>query len=89
VHWPTLRTSLLEGTYHPLPLRRKAIPKVSGGERWLATQSGMTNEWLKRQGLLSIRDLWTTIPQEGGIARAKHALGRGPGMGRVNAHGYA
>ena len=24
----------------------------------LATQSGMTNQWLKNQGLLSIRDLW-------------------------------
>ena len=24
----------------------------------LATQTGMTNEWLARQGLLSIRDLW-------------------------------
>jgi hypothetical protein len=28
-----------------------------------------------------------TIPQEGGIARAKHALGRGPWLGPVNAHG--
>jgi len=26
--------------------------------RTLATQTGMTNEWLARQGLLSIRDLW-------------------------------
>lgn len=26
--------------------------------RTLATQTGMTNEWLKRQGLISIRDLW-------------------------------
>ncbi|MEO1352021.1 MAG: reverse transcriptase domain-containing protein, partial [Cyanobacteria bacterium J06635_15] len=26
--------------------------------RTLATQSGMTNEWLAQQGLLSIRDLW-------------------------------
>ena len=24
----------------------------------LAMQSGMTNEWLTKQGLLSIRDLW-------------------------------
>src|SRR5512134_1253493 len=24
----------------------------------LATQSGMTNQWLQNQGLLSIRDLW-------------------------------
>ena len=26
VHWPTVRQSLLEGTYQPQPLRRKAIP---------------------------------------------------------------
>ena len=26
--------------------------------RTLATQTGMTNEWLAQQGLLSIRDLW-------------------------------
>ena len=26
--------------------------------RTLATQTGMTNDWLKRQGLISIRDLW-------------------------------
>jgi RNA-directed DNA polymerase len=24
----------------------------------LATQTGLTNEWLKRQGLISIRDQW-------------------------------
>jgi hypothetical protein len=26
--------------------------------RTLATQTGMTNDWLKSQGLLSVRDLW-------------------------------
>jgi len=26
--------------------------------RTLATQTGMTNDWLKRQGLISIRDMW-------------------------------
>lgn len=26
--------------------------------RTLATQSGMSNEWLKRQGLISVRELW-------------------------------
>ena len=34
-NWTTLRESLLSGTYQPLPLRRKAIPKPSGGERLL------------------------------------------------------
>ena len=27
----------------------------------LATQSGMTNKWLKKQGLLSVKDLWVKI----------------------------
>jgi hypothetical protein len=26
--------------------------------RTLATQTGMTNDWLKSQGLISVRDLW-------------------------------
>ena len=26
--------------------------------RTMGTQSGMTNQWLAQQGLLSIRDLW-------------------------------
>ena len=26
--------------------------------RTLATQTGLTNDWLKRQGLISVRDLW-------------------------------
>jgi RNA-directed DNA polymerase len=34
-HWPTVRQSLLEGTYPPQPLRRKAIPKRGGGQRLL------------------------------------------------------
>ena len=34
-HWATVRQSLLEGTYQPQPLRRKAIPKRRGGERLL------------------------------------------------------
>ena len=29
--------------------------------RTLATQSGMTNEWLKKQGLVSVKDLWVNI----------------------------
>ena len=39
-------------------------PRVSSGlardlaEGGVATQTGMTNEWLAQQGLLSIRDLW-------------------------------
>ena len=47
-----LRTAILVG------LSRKGPWRLS---RTLATQSGMTNQWLKNQGLLSIKDLWVHI----------------------------
>jgi RNA-directed DNA polymerase len=43
--------------------RQAVLTALSSKSYWhlsktLATQTGMTNEWLKRQGLISIRDLW-------------------------------
>jgi len=35
IHWRTLKQSLLDGTYHPHPVKRQKIPKPSGGERLL------------------------------------------------------
>ena len=32
-HWPTIRASLLAGTYAPQPVRRAVIPKPGGGTR--------------------------------------------------------
>jgi RNA-directed DNA polymerase len=29
--------------------------------RTLATQTGMTNQWLKDQGLVSVKELWVSI----------------------------
>jgi RNA-directed DNA polymerase len=34
-HWPAVKQQLLDGTYRPSPVRRKTIPKDSGGERQL------------------------------------------------------
>lgn len=34
-HWPAIRDRLLNGTYEPQPVRRKAIPKGDGGMRKL------------------------------------------------------
>ncbi len=34
-HWPTIRTQLQAGTYHPQPIRGVEIPKPSGGVRML------------------------------------------------------
>jgi RNA-directed DNA polymerase len=39
-------------------LSRKGPWRLS---RTLATQSGMTNQWLKDQGLLSVKELWVNI----------------------------
>jgi|TARA_R110000868_G_scaffold411705_1_gene707745 RNA-directed DNA polymerase len=36
-HWPAIQQQLLDGTYRPAPVRRKTIPKDSGGERSLGT----------------------------------------------------
>jgi len=47
-----LRTAISAG------LSRKGPWRLS---RTLATQSGMTNQWLKDQGLLSVKDLWVNI----------------------------
>jgi RNA-directed DNA polymerase len=33
-HWPSIRASLLEGTYKPKPVRRVELPKPDG--RWRA-----------------------------------------------------
>ena len=41
-----------------LGLSRKGPWRLS---RTLATQTGMTNEWLKDQGLLSVKELWVNI----------------------------
>ncbi|MBA3903392.1 MAG: maturase [Rhodocyclaceae bacterium] len=43
--------------------RTAILTGISGKSYWhlsrsQATQMGMTNDWLKAQGLVSIRDLW-------------------------------
>jgi RNA-directed DNA polymerase len=35
MHWPSVKTALLEGRYLPRPVRRVDIPKPSGGMRML------------------------------------------------------
>ncbi|WP_316431587.1 hypothetical protein [Leptolyngbya sp. NK1-12] len=48
----TKRHAILTG------ISRKGYWRLS---KTLATQTGMTNEWLEQQGLLSIRKLWMKV----------------------------
>jgi RNA-directed DNA polymerase len=54
-----VRNLLALGTFK----RQAILTALSSKSYWhlsrtLATQSGMPNEWLQRQGLISVRDLW-------------------------------
>jgi RNA-directed DNA polymerase len=54
-----VRNLLARGTHR----RQAVMTAISRKSYWhlsktLATQSGMTKEWLASQGLLSVRDLW-------------------------------
>ncbi len=57
-----VRNLLKIGTHRnvaiPMCLSRKGPWKCA---RTLATQSGMTNQWLKDQGLVSVKELWVNI----------------------------
>ena len=64
--WRWCRTKVREliklGTYQrtaiSVGLSRKGPWRLA---RTLATQTGMTNQWLKDQGLLSVKELWVNI----------------------------
>jgi RNA-directed DNA polymerase len=64
--WRYARTKVREllklGTYRKaailVAISRKGPWHLS---RTLATQTGMTNQWLKEQGLLSVKELWVNI----------------------------
>ena len=50
--WPTIRQQLLDGTYKPLPARRKSIPKEDGSERHLGIPNIL--ERLIQQSIMQI-----------------------------------
>ncbi len=63
----TVATDALRKVRHLLALgvgkRTAILTAISSKSYWhlsrsLATQTGMTNDWLKAQGLVSIRALW-------------------------------
>ena len=50
--WPTVRQQLLDGTYEPLPARRKSIPKPDGSQRDLGIPN--VQERLIQQAILQV-----------------------------------
>jgi RNA-directed DNA polymerase len=53
-----LRLGTHPGVAIPMSLSRKG---PWNGSRTLATQTGMTNQWLKEQGLISVKEQWVRI----------------------------
>ena len=65
-HWRNVRTKVRElmklGTKKRTAIQaamsRKSYWRLS---KTLATQTGLTNDWLKRQGLLSLKEMWVSF----------------------------
>jgi len=61
--WRRVRTKVRNLLALGTGKRQAILTALSGKAYWhlsrtLATQTGMTNDWLQRQGLISVRDLW-------------------------------
>lgn len=61
--WRLVRTKVRHLLALGVGKRQAILTALSGKSYWrmsktLATQVGMTNQWLKDQGLISVRDLW-------------------------------
>ncbi len=61
--WRKVRTKVRNLLALGTGQRQAILTALSSKSYWhrsrtLATQTGMTNDWLRRQGLISMRDLW-------------------------------
>jgi RNA-directed DNA polymerase len=63
-HWPTLRASLLAGTYRPSPVRRVEIPKPGGGVRKLGIPTAL-DRFLQQALLQVLQPEWDKTFSEG------------------------
>ena len=70
-YWPTIKAQLLAGTYKPLPVRRKEIPKPNGGTRNLGVPT-VLDRFLQQALLQVLQPQWDPTFSE-------HSYGFRPG----------
>ena len=63
-HWPTLRSSLLAGTYRPSPVKRVEMPKPGGGVRTLGIPT-VVDRFLQQALLQVLQPAWDKTFAEG------------------------
>jgi RNA-directed DNA polymerase len=63
-HWPTIRASLLAGTYHPSPVKRVEIPKPGGGVRKLGIPT-VLDRFLQQALLQVLQPAWDKTFSDG------------------------
>ncbi|MBP1602808.1 MAG: ltrA [Acidobacteria bacterium] len=63
-HWPTIRASLVDGTYEPQPVRRVAIPKPGGGSRNLGVPI-VLDRFIEQALLQVLQEEWDPTFSEG------------------------
>ena len=73
--WPKIRSQLISGTYEPLPVRRKEIPKPGGGIRQLGIP--IVLDRFIQQALMQV------LQQDWDATFSRHSFGFRPGR---NAH---
>lgn len=76
-HWPQIKKELLAGTYKPMPVRRKEIPKPQGGVRLLGIPTALDR--LIQQAVAQVlQQIWDIVFSES-------SFGFRPGRGQNHA----
>ncbi|MGB5984764.1 MAG: reverse transcriptase domain-containing protein [Desulfobacterales bacterium] len=55
--WPEIKQALLDGTYQPLPVRGKEIPKPNGGVRRLGIPT-VTDRLIQQAAAQVLQEIW-------------------------------
>lgn len=66
-HWPKIKAALLDGTYKPLPVRRKEIEKPQGGVRLLGIPTALDRCIQQAVGQV-LQQIWDLVFSESSFA---------------------